>query len=55
MPRRLVMKIVVIEESAAEGGRLALLVPERDLPALQALAARAGQKVLAIKEESDAS
>jgi len=49
------MKIVVIEESAAAGGRLAVLVPEKDLWALQVLVARAGQKILVIKEESDAS
>jgi hypothetical protein len=49
------MKIVVIEESSAPGGRLAVVVSERDLWALQVLVARAGQKILVIKEESDAS
>jgi len=49
------MKVVVVESKEAIGGRLAVLVPEPDLWALKVLVARAGQKILVIKEESDAS
>jgi hypothetical protein len=45
------MKIVVVTESAATGGQLAVLVLEEDLYALQVLVARAGQKVKAITDE----
>ena len=49
------MKRVVIEESSAVGGRLVVLVLASDLWALQVLCARAGQKVLAIKDDTDES
>jgi len=45
------MKIVIVTESAATGGQLAVLVLEEDLYALQVLVARAGQKVKAITDE----
>jgi hypothetical protein len=45
------MKIVVVTESVAIGGQLAVLVPENDLYAFQVLVARAGQKVKAISDE----
>ena len=51
------MKIVVVDskEKEGEGGRLAIVVPEKDLWAFQVLCARAGQKILVIKEEAHAS
>jgi hypothetical protein len=50
------MTIVVVESKEAEGdgGRLAVLVPEKDLWAFQVLCARAGQKILR-EEDEDAS
>jgi hypothetical protein len=45
------MKIVVVTESAATGGQLAVLVPENDLYAFQVLVARAGSQVKAITDE----
>lgn len=45
------MKIVVVTESAATGGQLAVLVSEDELYAFQVLVARAGQKVKAITDE----
>jgi hypothetical protein len=49
------MKIVVIHESAAEAERLAVIVQEKDLWALKVLVARAGARVLAVKDEKDGS
>ena len=51
------MKIVVIESKGEEasGGRFPVLIPEKDLWALELLCARAGQKILVIKEEKVAS
>lgn len=49
------MKVVIVESKEAPGQRLAVLVSESDLWPLQVLCARAGQKVLAVKEEKDAS
>jgi hypothetical protein len=49
------MKIVVIESKEGHAGCLAVFVPENDLWALQVLCARAGQKVLVIKDQEDAS
>jgi hypothetical protein len=45
------MKIVVIESKEGDGGRLVVLVPEEALWPFQVLCARAGQKILGIKEE----
>lgn len=45
------MKLVVVTEPQAEGGRIAAMVSEKDLWAFQVLVARAGQAVLAIQEE----
>jgi hypothetical protein len=51
------MKIVVVESKENEGcgSRLGVLVPEEDLWSFQVLCARAGQRILVIKEEKDAS
>jgi hypothetical protein len=51
------MTIVVVQsqEKQGKGGRLVALVPAEDLWAFQVLCARAGQQVLSVKEESDAS
>lgn len=45
------MKIVVIESKESEGGRVAIVVPEEDIWAVQVLCARAGQHILAVEEE----
>ena len=45
------MKIVVVESKEEDSGRVAVLVPEKALWAFQVLCARAGQKILVIKEE----
>lgn len=49
------MKIVIVASSEGEGGRLAMCVPEEDLWAVRVLCARAGQEVLKVEDESDAS
>ena len=50
------MTIVVVEskEKEGSGSRLVVLVPKEDLWAVQVLCARAGQKILRIKDEKDA-
>jgi hypothetical protein len=47
------MKIVVVDSKEGRGGCLGVYVPEDDLWAFQVLCARAGQKVLATKDEKD--
>lgn len=49
------MKIVVVESKEEDSGRVAVLVPEKALWAFQILCARAGQKILVIKEEVHAA
>lgn len=49
------MKVVVVESKEEDSGRVAVLVPENALWAFQVLCARAGQKILVVKEEVHAS
>jgi hypothetical protein len=44
------MKIVIVEESAAEAGVLGVLVPEKELWAFQVLLARAGKKAVKVSD-----